>query len=229
MASSQDSSSDSSTSSPQHPYDGPNVAEAENVLPGVLMSNQQIYALFFCQLQALGSTLEFSGLRDAARALLQLMPGDVSISERLLRLFSTTNDATITVDSMFFSASPAEVLYNLELLYSLLMPAALDPLSENSYEIQYSFMVSGEAHTFLEMLTKNNFMSSADTITKRSAFLVVLKICKLILTSVAHVLVRLSEDYTPPENENMAETPGMYLRQALRSVPGQSDQVSEYF
>lgn len=35
MASSPESSSDSSTSSPQHPYDGPNL-EAENTLPGVV-------------------------------------------------------------------------------------------------------------------------------------------------------------------------------------------------
>lgn len=35
IPSSPDSSSDSSTSSPQHPYDGPNV-EAENSLPGVV-------------------------------------------------------------------------------------------------------------------------------------------------------------------------------------------------
>lgn len=35
MPSSPDSSSDSSTSSPHHPYDGPNV-EAENSLPGVV-------------------------------------------------------------------------------------------------------------------------------------------------------------------------------------------------
>lgn len=34
-ASSPESSSDSSTSSPQHPYDGPNL-EAEDVLPGVV-------------------------------------------------------------------------------------------------------------------------------------------------------------------------------------------------
>lgn len=115
----------------------------------------------------------------------------------------------------------------MEVLYVLLMPAAMDPLSEKSYEIQYSFMVSGEAHKFLEMLTKNNFMSSADTVIKRSAYLVVLKICKLILTSVAHVLVRLSEDHTPPENDNINDnvTPGMYLRQALRFVPGHSDHV----
>lgn len=35
MASSPDSSSDSSTSSPQHPYDGPNL-EVEATLPGVV-------------------------------------------------------------------------------------------------------------------------------------------------------------------------------------------------
>jgi len=38
MPSSPDSSSDSSTSSPHHPYDGPNV-EAENSLPGVVSGN----------------------------------------------------------------------------------------------------------------------------------------------------------------------------------------------
>lgn len=111
------------------------------------------------------------------------------------------------------------------------MPA-IDTLSEKSYEFQYSFITSGEAHIFLEMLTKNNFMSSADSVTRRSAYLVVLKICKLILTSVAHVLVRLSEDHTPPENEPINETvttPGMYLRQALRSVPGHADHVSDFF
>lgn len=116
----------------------------------------------------------------------------------------------------------------MEVLYTMLMPA-MDTLSEKTYDFQYSFITSGEAHIFLEMLTKNNFMSSADNITRRSAYLVVLKICKLILTSVAHVLVTLSEEHTPPENENFNEnntTPGMHLRQALRSVPGHSDYVS---
>lgn len=120
------------------------------------------------------------------------------------------------------------MLYHLEVLYAMLMPA-METLSDKTYEFQYSFITSGEAHVFLEMLTKNNFMSSADSITRRSAYLVVLKICKLILTSVAHVLVRLSEEHTPPENEPFSEnttTPGMHLRQALRSVPGHSDYVS---
>lgn len=228
MASSQDSSSDSSTSSPQHPYDGPNI-EAENLLPGVLMAQQHIYSQFFCQLMALGSNLEYPLLRDGGHALLQLMPCDILTMKKLRILFTSPGEQNITMDSMFFSATPAEVLYNLEVLYALLMPA-IDTLSDKSYEFQYSFITSGEAHIFLEMLTKNNFMSSADSVTRRSAYLVVLKICKLILTSVAHVLVRLSEDHTPPpsENETINEnitTPGMYLRQALRSVPGHSDHL----
>lgn len=108
MASSQDSSSDSSTSSPQHPYDGPNI-EAENLLPGVLMSQQSLYAQFFCQLMALGSTLPFSVLRDAGHALLQLIPCDVTTMERLRILFVEQGERNVTMENMFFCASPAEV------------------------------------------------------------------------------------------------------------------------
>lgn len=58
----------------------------------------------------------------------------------------------------------------------------------------------------------------------------VLKICKLILVSVAHVLVCLSEEHSPPEeegNDDSVVTPGAHLRQALRSVPGYGDTVSD--
>lgn len=120
-----------------------------------------------------------------------------------------------------------QVMYNLEVLYVLLMPAN-DHLSEKSYEFQYQFMISGEAHTFLEMLTKNNFMCNADTVTRRSAYLIVLKICKLILTSVAQVLVRLTEDHSPetePNSENVT-SPGESLKHAMRTIPGHADTVS---
>lgn len=117
MASSQDSSSDSSASSPQHPYDGPDVEEAENLLPGVLMAMQHTYSRFFCQVSAMGSGLEFPPLRDGARALLQLMPCDSTTIERLHALFTNIIEHD-TADSMFFSAAPAEVI---EKLYSRYM------------------------------------------------------------------------------------------------------------
>lgn len=224
MASSQESSSDSSASSPHHLYDGPKT-EAENILPGVLISQNANYAQFFCQLMALGSQLTYAPLRNNGLGLLKLIPCDVFTMEKLKVLFSHPEEHNITMDTMFFKASPAEVLYNLEVLYAMLMPST-DSLSDRTYEFQYSFITSGKAHVFLEMLTKNNFMTNADNFTKRSSYLVVLKLCKIILTSVAHVLVRLSEDHTPLENQSsneMTTTPGMYLRQALSSVPGHSD------
>ncbi|KAK9879631.1 hypothetical protein WA026_006697 [Henosepilachna vigintioctopunctata] len=243
MASSQDSSSDSSTSSPQHPYDVPNLETEnplppamspgkfmENFLPGVIMSGHYVYARFFCQMYQLGSDLGFTPLRDGSRALLQIMPCDSMTMDNwksLLMINNVPGEQKVSLDQMLTKGSPAEVLYNLEVLYAMLMPA-LDSLSEKTYEFQYCFMTSGFAHLFLEMLTKNNFMSGADNATKRAAYLVVLKISKLILTSVAHVLVRLSEDHTPPETEANGEsvtTPGMFLRNALRSVPGHSDHI----
>ncbi|KAB7498699.1 putative ubiquitin carboxyl-terminal hydrolase FAF-X, partial [Armadillidium nasatum] len=74
MASSPDSSSDSSTGSP-HPYDGSNI-EAENCLPGVIMANQTKYCQFLLQLADLGSSLNLPQLRDGARILLNLIPAD---------------------------------------------------------------------------------------------------------------------------------------------------------
>lgn len=107
MASSQDSSSDSSPTS-SHPHDAPNI-ETEKLLPGVLMSVDQMYAHFFCQLSALGSTLEYEPLRDSARNLLLLMPCDVTTIERLHALFSNSFDSDISIEDMFFNPKPAEV------------------------------------------------------------------------------------------------------------------------
>lgn len=109
MASSQDSSSDSSTSSPKHPYDGPNI-EAENVLPGVLMSQEAVYAQFFYQLMNLGSALPFPLLRDAGHALLQLIPCDVVTCDKLKVLFMEQGEKTVSMESLFFSSNAAEVI-----------------------------------------------------------------------------------------------------------------------
>lgn len=213
MPSSPDSSSDSSTGSPQHPYDGPN-SEAENCLPGVLMSQQPIYVQFFFQVADLGCTLKNAPLRDGARMLLSLVPPDNLTIQRLTALFkncavnglddsvSRGGDMTglvplasplppPTIENMFYHSSPSQVLYNLEVMYALLMPA-LDTASDKALEFLNSFVKSGVASVILEMLTKPNFLPSADIATKRSAYLTLLKICKLLLTVVvivvAHVL-----------------------------------------
>lgn len=89
-------------------YDGPNT-DVESLLPGVLMSQNANYAQFFCQLMALGSQLEFSALRNSGHALLKLLPCDVLTMEKLRILFATPGEQNITMDNMFFRATPAEV------------------------------------------------------------------------------------------------------------------------
>nr|CAD7397023.1 unnamed protein product [Timema cristinae] len=266
MPSSPDSSSDSSTSSPQHLYDGPNL-EAENCLPGVFMSQRPTCAQFFFQLADLGCTLQYPPLRDGARMLLKLIPPDTFTVECLHTLFqgarmllklippdtftveclhtlfqlhartpvdqgtsSPPPAAACTVDTLFFGPSPSQVLYNLEVMYALLMPA-LDPLSDKAFEFQFNFMKSGDAPVILEMLTKNNFLPSADAATKRSAYLTVLKICKLLLTVIGHVMSRVTEDpqSSPPQHiecgapdGNLPLSPVAVLRNALHSIPSQN-------
>lgn len=196
------------------------------------MSHSTQYAQFFCQLSSLGSSLGHGPLRDGARALLLLMPPDRTTMERLLFLFkgSPAGLPETTIDTMFFSASPAQVLYHLEVLYTMLMPA-LDPMSEKAFDFQFHFMISGEIQIFLDMLTKNNFMSNADMSTKRSAYLCVLKICKFGLSVVGNILVRLNDDTGNTEcvpegnsNESVQAMPIMFLRQALRSVPSHTSE-----
>ncbi|XP_012278998.1 probable ubiquitin carboxyl-terminal hydrolase FAF-X [Orussus abietinus] len=238
LPSSPESSSDSSTSSPHHLYDGPNL-EAENSLPGVVMSQRPQYATFFFQLADLGCNLQHPQLRDGARNLLQLVPPDTLTVTRLQWLFGHyrddepsqnphCNEQNTNVDTLFFSASPSQVLYNLEVLYTLLMPA-LDPMSERAFDFQYNFIKSGEAGVILDMLTKNKFLPNADESTKRSAYLTVLKLCKLLLTvignAMACVVDEVQQTSIPENHGNLIHNnrgPVAVLKQALHSVPNQN-------
>ncbi|XP_013401949.1 probable ubiquitin carboxyl-terminal hydrolase FAF-X isoform X1 [Lingula anatina] len=192
MPSSPDSSSDSSTGSPHTAYDGPNL-EAEQLLPGVIMCHTAHYVQFLFQLSDLGSNLQIPKLRDSARALLKIIPPDKHSVDRLRGIcdqHAKHGAASLapTLESVFFCQSPTQVLYYLEVAYTLLMPAS-NPLSEEAFQFQVDFIKSGGVAATLNMLTKNNFLSNADLPTKRSAFLPILKICKLLLTTVGHAIV----------------------------------------
>ncbi|XP_014217217.1 probable ubiquitin carboxyl-terminal hydrolase FAF-X isoform X3 [Copidosoma floridanum] len=240
MPSSPDSSSDSSTSSPHHPYSKMESChasnpEAESSLPGVLLSQRHKFVTFFFQLADLGCMLEQAQLRDGARYLLQLIPADICTVQKLQRFFgrykdheavqnSSADESNVNVGSLFFSASPSQVLYNLEVLYTLLMPA-LDPMSDKACEFQLNLIKSGEAGVILDMLTKNNFLPNADEVTKRSAYLTVLKLCKFLLTVMANTVAQLTEvPYLNAQilQSNKHQLPIAVLKQALHSVPNQN-------
>ncbi|KAL4220567.1 putative ubiquitin carboxyl-terminal hydrolase FAF-X [Mactra antiquata] len=234
MPSSPDSSSDSSGGSPHHTFDGPNI-EAENCLPGVLMSNNQRYAQFLFQLSDLGCSLQVSKLRDTARTLLKLMPGDTSSKEKFKTICSEHVRSTGTgtsqqLEAMFFNSSPTQVLYNIEVAYSLLMPSQ-DPMAEDAFEFQYNFIRSGGVQLALNMLTKNNFLPNADLQTRRLAYITVLKMCKLMLTVVGYAKLQVvvdacSNEPRGPQITAAEHSHAVILQQALHHIPNHSTEFT---
>lgn len=107
------------------------------------------------------------------------------------------------------------------------MPA-LDPMSERAFEFQYNFIKCGEAGVILDMLTKNKFLPNADETTKRSAYLTVLRLCKLLLTVMGNVMACVMDEVqqtgTSENHDNHVNNRGRVtvLKQALQSVPNQS-------
>ncbi|XP_070538663.1 ubiquitin carboxyl-terminal hydrolase 9X-like isoform X2 [Ptychodera flava] len=230
MPSSPDSSSDSSAGSPHNPYDGPNI-EAESCLPGVLMATTQPrYAQFLWQVADLGTQLEIPALRDGARSLLKLMPADSQCVEKIKALcldHAKLGDQSLSpsLESLFFCSSPSQVLYHLEVVYSLLMPAS-QPIGEDAFEFQYNFVKSGGVMCVLNMLTKNNFLPNTDTETRRAAYHTVLKIGKLMFTTAGYAIVAAVAEACQSDSNHPA-TPvsvsthnhAIMLQQALQTVP----------
>ena len=59
---------------------------------------------------------------------------------------------------------------------------------------------------FIGMLTRNNFLSTADLSTKRLAYLSTLKICKLLFAVAGHSLVHMVADACNPESEKQVSS-----------------------
>lgn len=234
-ASSPDSSSDSSTSSPQHHYEGgPNV-EVEQCLPGVIMSRKTSYCEFLLQLADLGCSLNNNGLRDGARAVLNLIPADSSTVTKIRNLCGqlVKNPAAQPqhgFDSLFFTTSPSQTLYNLDVAYSLLMPSN-GALHEKAYDLQLGIARAKGIPAFMGMLTRNDFLSTADLRTKQLAYLSVLKVCKLLFAVAGHSLVHMVAEACQPESmssvSSTVHNQAVVLQQALHQIPSPS-QVRQF-
>ncbi|XP_056902768.1 probable ubiquitin carboxyl-terminal hydrolase FAF-X isoform X2 [Takifugu flavidus] len=235
MPSSPDSSSDSSTGSPgnhgNHYSDGPN-PEVESCLPGVIMSLHLRYISFLWQVADLGCNLNMPLLRDGARVLMKLMPPDNTTVENLRAICLDhaklgENSLSPSLDSRFFGPSPSQVLYLIEVVYALLMPASAT-LGEDASDFQYNFLKSGGLPLVLSMLTRNNFLPSADMETRRGAYLNALKIAKLLLTAVGFGHVKaVAEACQPSADGNIPVSPinqathdqALVLQNALQNIP----------
>lgn len=228
LASSPDSSSDSSTGSPPRPCPDVQKIDNENTLPGVLICQKPQYINFFIKLNQLGCDLQHNSLREYTRTLLHLLPIDKYTERRLQQMCGIhletdlinedTNEELPTRESLFLDASPAQVLYNIEVLHAILIPA-LDPLNDLTLHIQSAWLHSGCAHFILELLTKPNFLVNADMYTKRSAYLCVLRLVKLFLYIVGCILSRVGKEPNRL-NDNNCRSQIEILKQALSSIPG---------
>ena len=230
LASSPDSSSDSSTGSPPRPCPDMQRPESEATLPGVIISSKNQYLEFFLKLHQLGSDLQHNALRECARTLLHLLPLDSTTVTQIHQMCLSKllgekteghlNDALLP-ESMFLSADAAHVLYNLEVLQALLMPA-LDPHGESTMRLQLAWLHSGVAHFILDLLTKNNFMPKADMHCKRAAYQCVLKLVKLFLFILGYVLSRVGDEPVSnhaEKNRSQVEI----LKQTLATIVCNSD------
>ncbi|XP_032578595.1 probable ubiquitin carboxyl-terminal hydrolase FAF isoform X4 [Drosophila sechellia] len=252
LASSPDSSSDSSTGSPPRPCPDMQRVESESTLPGVIISQNYQYTEFFLKLYQLGSDLEHGRLRDSAKVLLHLLPCDRQ-TMRQLKMMCKVPRAAVTVaatgnkiakdeeeklypteqsgieaeeehctpEQMFLHPTPAQVLYNLSVLHGLLIPA-LDPLGESALLVQSAWMHSGCAHFVLELLTKNNFLPSADMHTKRASFQCVLRLAKLFLYIVGSVLSRVGDEPMICDLDNGSRSQVDILKQNFPTMPNSS-------
>ncbi|EDV30356.1 uncharacterized protein Dana_GF22987, isoform A [Drosophila ananassae] len=252
LASSPDSSSDSSTGSPPRPCPDMQRIESESTLPGVIISQNYQYTEFFLKLYQLGSDLEHGRLRDSAKVLLHLLPCDrqttrqlqlmcrvpkaaiaaVAVGEKAAKedeekqnssdqSSSDPEEEHCTPEQMFLHPTPAQVLYNLSVLHGLLIPA-LDPLGEAALQVQSAWMHSGCAHFVLELLTKNNFLPSADMHTKRASFQCVLRLAKLFLYIVGSVLSRVGDEPMICDLDNGARSQVDILKQNFSTMPNSS-------
>lgn len=225
LSSSPDSSSDSSTGSPPRPYIDTQRQEVEKNLPGVLIAQKKMYIEFFIKLYQLGSDLEHGYLRDSSRTLLHLLPMDIYTMQQLQRMCGlVTMDDNVdcpTPELMFLHLSPAQVLYNLEVLHAMLLPA-VDPSGESTMRLQLSWLHSGCAHFVLDLITKNNFLPNTHMHTKRSAFQCVLRLTKFYLYIVGCILSKVGKN--PVQSDSFSTRPQVdILKEAFRTFLGNAE------
>lgn len=219
VTNSPDSSEESSGGSPNHftgGIDGPNI-EAEECLPSVMISINEKRMEFLCQLCGLGASIQEDRLREGARILLAVLPRCRNTEKSLREAFILSSPTGSIMEkkpsyNLLFNTDPAVVLYRLEVLYTMLFPS-VNPGSPAALELLMNFFTSGGALMVVEMLTKNNFMPLADTSTKRSAYLAVLKLTKAVLTVTSLLVLKV-------ENELMSHIDRVrVLSEGMKHIP----------
>lgn len=211
------------TGSPPRPCPDMMKPENERQLPGIIIAQKPHFTEFFLRLYQLGIDLNHALLREGCRSLLHLLPIDRLTSQKLQQmcnpLATYDNLVVVTPESMFLHPPFAQVIYNLEVLYALLIPAI-----EQNQSFQMSWIHSGVAHFILELLTKNNFLPNSDVHTKRAAFTNVLRLSKIFLFVVGCVLSKVGDEPTSTAAETGRSQIDL-LKSTFTNILGQTEQT----
>ncbi|XP_065840930.1 ubiquitin carboxyl-terminal hydrolase 9X-like [Oscarella lobularis] len=217
---SQDSSSDSSTNSLSNLFDSTSSSETEKSLPGVIMARDPKHCLILLQIGQMGSQLNASILRDRACELLDLIPSDQKILEKICQC--KDKGGFKQLEEMCFQLPPLHTLYHLEVLQSLLLPATLSPDDEQSYSFQLWFIENGGIRLLLKLLESPDFVKDADVNTRILIYRVTMTLLRLFLASLGMVRAfHWAKELTSESRTKEAAAWGgvEQLREALLHLP----------
>ena len=93
-----------------------------NSIPLYFSAQEKSYTSFLLQLADLGCNLHQNGLRDSARAVLNLIPADAHTQNEIRKHCADLTKNPIQnpqhgFDALFFSTTPSQTLYNLDVCY----------------------------------------------------------------------------------------------------------------
>lgn len=192
LDSSADSSSDECGSGNEDTHNvinSPNI-EYELMLPSVILSLNEKYVQFLIELADFGCKINNTHIKECSRNVLDLLPIAKHTAEKIKKFCKeciSKNEKTI-LDNLFFSCTSTQCWYYLKVTHSLLMPAVVYYNPDETKEFQENFILGGGVVCFYNMLVKENFLTSADDNTKKAALLYVLKINKLLMTTVCYAI-----------------------------------------
>ncbi|XP_063829213.1 probable ubiquitin carboxyl-terminal hydrolase FAF-X [Ostrinia nubilalis] len=209
--SSNESSSDSSTSSPPLP------PTPEHALPGVLFAQGSWYIPFILELEHIGITKGHAPLTEAAHLLTQISPAHKQTVEKLTDALLCREDTKLR--DMLYGPAPPTVAYNIEVLYSMVMPSS-DTRLERGRNFQLACVK--KAPLLVQCLSDKEFLQGAAPHTRRVGYLALVRLAKLALYTLGHLFEILAPDGSDTNVDKDFRMDVTILREALQTVPNHS-------
>ncbi|XP_045454666.1 probable ubiquitin carboxyl-terminal hydrolase FAF-X [Melitaea cinxia] len=206
--SSNESSSDSSTSSPPLP------PTPEHALPGVLFAQGSWYLPFILDLEHVGITKGHAQLTEAAHLLSQICPSHKQTMEKLTEALLSRDDTKLR--DMLYGPAPPTVAYNVEVLYSMVMPSSDTRLERNR---SFQLACVKKAPLLVQCLSDSEFLKDAAPHTRRVGYLALVRLAKLALYTLGHLFEILAPDGSDTSVDKEFRMDVTILREALQTVP----------